>query len=111
MPRTTKRVRRFVYEVDEVWGFEDRPTPPVTVGAVLIDRWKADRCWNVYDFTRKGDPHIGGWHAKLHGEFDGPIDEVGRPQNHDPQPEHCLACRVGAEVDARIFGGDAGARP
>ena len=74
-----KQRRLWRYEVDEVWGFDDRDEPPVKVGDVLIDRWKSDRTWNIYNFAAKPVRHVGGWHAKLLGEYDGPRDARGLP--------------------------------
>jgi hypothetical protein len=76
--------RLWRYEVDEVWGFEDRDRTPVRVGDVLIDRWKGNRTWNVHKV--KGNmEYVGGWHAKLLGEYDGPVDGDGRPISDGPE--------------------------
>lgn len=56
-----KRPQLWRYEVDEVWG-----DAPVSVGTVLIDKWKADRTWTVYNLTTM-EPTCG-WHCKLLGK-------------------------------------------
>ena len=75
----SRRRRYWRYEVDEVWGFEDRPKPPVEVGDVIVDHWKADRTWNIYKTSAAA--YVGGWHAKLLGEWDGPVDAAGQPMS------------------------------
>ena len=63
-----KRPRLWQYEVDEVWG-----DAPVSVGMVLIDKWKADRTWSIHKLTNGA--WVGSWHAKLLGEATGELAE------------------------------------
>jgi hypothetical protein len=57
--------RIFRYEVDEVWGsMKGR----IKIGDVILDKWKADRCWQIMD-SKKAEI-VGGWGAKLLGEAD-----------------------------------------
>ncbi len=82
-----KRPRLWRYEVDAVWGFEDRTDPPVSVGDLLIDHWKGDRTWNVHKLPPAGNmENVGGWHAKLIGEYDGPTDSNGQPVSATSEP-------------------------
>ena len=64
---TTTRIWR--YEVDEVWG----DTPPVKVGDIILDKWKSDRCWQVYKLDTMTP--TSGWHCKLLGEAALPLAE------------------------------------
>ena len=74
--------RLWRYEVTAVEGFGDRPRPPVEVGDIIVDRWRSPRWWEIYDLPRPGSSgmdYVGGWSARLLGEYDGPRDEKGLP--------------------------------
>lgn len=88
------KLRLWRYEVDEVWGFEDRPEPPVSIGTVLVDRWKGNRTWSVHKLPPSGNmEYVGGWHAKLIGEYDGPVDEVLADRCAKPLHKACRCVR------------------
>lgn len=57
-----KRARIWRYEVTDVYG---SMVGCLEVGAVIYDRWKANRNWHVVNF-HTGDQ--GGWVGKLLGE-------------------------------------------
>lgn len=63
-PRST---RRWWFEVDHVWGYEDQECP-VVIGTVLLDRYNASP-WNIMNVPTA--TMIGGWTGRRLGEATG----------------------------------------
>lgn len=69
--------RLWVYEVDEVWGWEDRPEPPVEVGSLIVGVRRST--WEFMNLRAEGGPKvIGGFRGVLLGEYVGPRSPDGR---------------------------------
>ncbi len=77
---SARQPRIFRYEVTEVWGSVGQ----LEVGSVIVDRWKANREWTVYNMKRLGDGPTGWWKAKLLGEVTEP-EVLAQIHAADPQ--------------------------
>jgi hypothetical protein len=78
------------YEVEEVWG---SMVGRMELGQIILDKWKADRCWYVMNVK---DQTEGGWSCKLLGEAPPEMAETVRSRWAEKRQQ---SGRSGIQID------------